>query len=69
MRQLILLQEKIAMLRENESLRKENDTVKNDQASLLKSKDFADGQVVALTKSLEALQKDLKDKEILVVFL
>ncbi|XP_057491573.1 LOW QUALITY PROTEIN: uncharacterized protein LOC130777300 [Actinidia eriantha] len=59
-------EEKIAMLRENESLRKENDKVKNDKASLLKSKDFADGQVMALTKSLEALQKDLKDKEILV---
>ncbi|GFY86766.1 HEAT repeat-containing protein [Actinidia rufa] len=59
-------EEKIAMLRENESLRKENEKVKNDKASLLKSKDFADGQVMALTKSLEALQKDLKDKEILV---
>ncbi|PSR87835.1 LisH domain and HEAT repeat-containing protein [Actinidia chinensis var. chinensis] len=59
-------EEKIAMLRENESLQKENGKLKTDEASLLKSKDLADCQVTALTRSLEALQKDLKDKEILV---
>ncbi|KAL6960962.1 hypothetical protein U1Q18_038727 [Sarracenia purpurea var. burkii] len=59
-------EEKIAMLRENESLLKENDKLKNEKDSLLKNKDLADGQVMALTRSLETLQKDLKDKEILV---
>ncbi|KAI3935545.1 hypothetical protein MKW92_052777 [Papaver armeniacum] len=34
--------------------------------SLLKNKDLADGQIMALTKSLEALQKDLKDRELQV---
>lgn len=59
-------EEKIAMLRENESLQKENDRLKHEKTTLLKSKDVADGQVTALTRSLETLQKDLKDKEILV---
>ncbi|KAG5527992.1 hypothetical protein RHGRI_028804 [Rhododendron griersonianum] len=59
-------EEKIAMLRENESLQKENDKLKHEKTTLLKSKDVADGQVTALTRSLETLQKDLKDKEILV---
>lgn len=63
-----MLQEKIAMLRENESLQKENDRLKHEKTTLLKSKDVADGQVTALTRSLETLQKDLKDKEILVIF-
>ncbi|KAF5950548.1 hypothetical protein HYC85_012541 [Camellia sinensis] len=55
------------MLRANESLLKENDKLKKEKVSLLKNKDLADGQVMVLTRSLEALQKDLKDKEILVV--
>ncbi|CAK9150667.1 unnamed protein product [Ilex paraguariensis] len=59
-------EEKIAMLRENESMLKENNRLKDEKQSLLKSKELADGQVMALTKSLEALQKDIKDKEILV---
>lgn len=59
-------EEKIAMLRESKSLVKENDKLKNEQQSLLKSKDMADAQVTLLAKSLEALQKELKDKEILV---
>ncbi|XP_027077488.1 uncharacterized protein [Coffea arabica] len=59
-------QEKITMLRENESLQKENDKLKKEKQSLLKSKDIADTQVVALMKSLEAFQKDIKDKEVLV---
>ncbi|KAH7847521.1 hypothetical protein Vadar_027150 [Vaccinium darrowii] len=59
-------EEKIAMLRENESLQKDNDKLKHEKATLLKSKDVADVQVTALTKSLETLQKDLKDKEVLV---
>lgn len=59
-------EEKIAMLRENESLVKENDKLKHEKQSLLKSKDMADAQVTVLAKSLEALQKEMKDKEILV---
>ncbi|KAM3285974.1 RAB11-binding protein RELCH [Capsicum chacoense] len=59
-------EEKIAMLRENTSLVKENEKLKNEQQSLLKSKDMADAQVTVLAKSLEALQKEMKDKEILV---
>ncbi|KAK3006157.1 hypothetical protein RJ639_015719 [Escallonia herrerae] len=58
--------EKIAMLRENESLVKESDNLKNEIQSLLKRKSLADGQIMALTKSLEALQKDVKDKETLI---
>lgn len=63
-----MLQEKIAILRENESLQKEYDRLKNEKQSLLKNKDLADGQVMALTKSLEALQNNIKEKEILVIF-
>lgn len=59
-------EEKIAMLRENELLVKENDKLKHEKQSLLKSKDMADAQVTVLAKSLEALQKEMKDKEILV---
>lgn len=64
----LMLQEKIAILRENESLQKEYDRLKNEKQSLLKNKDLADGQVMALTKSLEALQNNIKEKEILVIF-
>ncbi|KAG8384107.1 hypothetical protein BUALT_Bualt04G0083600 [Buddleja alternifolia] len=59
-------EEKIAMLREKESLLKENGSLKDNQQSLLKSKEMSDAQVQALTKSLEALQKDIKVKENLV---
>lgn len=51
------------MLRKNEALQKEKEKLNHEKASLLKSKDLADGQISALTKSLETLQKDLKDKE------
>lgn len=59
-------EEKIAMLRENESFHKENDRLKKDKQSLLKSKEMSDTQVAVLTKSLETLQKDIKDRENLV---
>ncbi|KAI3462561.1 hypothetical protein Pfo_019224 [Paulownia fortunei] len=52
-------EEKIATLREN-------DWLKNDKQSLLKSKEMSDAQIIALTKSSEALKKDVKDKENLV---
>ncbi|CAI9110642.1 OLC1v1010704C1 [Oldenlandia corymbosa var. corymbosa] len=59
-------EEKISLLRQCDSLEKENEKLKNEMQSLVKSKDMVDNQVLALMKSLEALQKDLKDKEILV---
>lgn len=59
-------EEKIAMLREKESLQKENEKLNHEKSSLLKNKDLSDCQISALTKALEAHQKDLKDKEKLV---
>ncbi|GLU10753.1 hypothetical protein SLE2022_275380 [Rubroshorea leprosula] len=56
-------EEKIAMLRENELLRKANESLKHEKQSLLKSKDLADGQISALTKAVEAkdiMVQDLK---------
>ncbi|CAH9132432.1 unnamed protein product [Cuscuta epithymum] len=59
-------EEKITMLRENESLLKENERLKHEKQALFKSKEMIDARVISLTKSLETLQKDIKDKEILV---
>jgi hypothetical protein len=59
-------EEKIAMLKENDSLLKESARLKDEMKSLIKNRDLADGQVMALTKSLESMQKDIKEKEILV---
>lgn len=56
------------MLRENEFMRKENGKLKKENQVLLKLKDKADSQAAALMKSLEALQKDIKEKEVQVVF-
>ena len=61
------MQEKITLLRENETLLKANKGLNQEKESLLKNKDLADAQIGALTKSLEAMQKDLKEKENLVV--
>ncbi|GER48064.1 HEAT repeat-containing protein [Striga asiatica] len=44
------------------ALQKENDRLK----SLVRNKEMSDAQVMVLTKSLESLQKDIKDKENLV---
>ena len=60
------MQEKIALLRDNETLLKANERLNQEKERLLKDKDLADGQIGALTKSLGPLQKDLKDKENLV---
>lgn len=59
-------EERINMLRENESLVKETEKLNSEKASLLKAKELADGQITILTKSLEAALKDLKEKEGLV---
>lgn len=54
------------MLRKNESLLKENEKLNHEKLCLVKNKDMAEGQISALNKSLESLNKDLKDKENLV---
>lgn len=56
-------EEKIAMLRENESLLKTNERLNNEKEKLLIAKDLSDNQISGLTKSLEAMQKDLKDRD------
>lgn len=64
----VILQEKIMMLQQNESLLKENERLQSDIDSLLKGKEMSDAQVLSLTKSLEVLQKDIKEKENRVTF-
>ncbi|KAI3785242.1 hypothetical protein L1987_44357 [Smallanthus sonchifolius] len=59
-------EEKFSMLKKNESLAKENDRLKLEKQSLLRSRDLADAQAASLKKSLESLQKDMKEKENLV---
>lgn len=54
------------MTRQNESLLESNKKLKHEKESLLRNKDLAEGQIGALTKSLEAMQKEVKDKESLV---
>ena len=44
-----------------------DERLNQEKESLLKDKYLADGQIAALTKSLEALQRDLKEKENMVV--
>ncbi|KAG5079513.1 hypothetical protein AAZX31_02G084600 [Glycine max] len=59
-------EEKFSLLRENETLLNANKRLNQEKENLLKNKDMADAQIVTLTKSLDAMQKDLKDKENLV---
>lgn len=63
----MLMQEKFSLLRENETLLNANKRLNQEKENLLKNKDMADAQIVTLTKSLDAMQKDLKDKENLVL--
>ncbi|TYI74500.1 hypothetical protein E1A91_D07G204200v1 [Gossypium mustelinum] len=56
-------EEKISMIRENDSLKEANESLNHEKLCLMKNKELAEGQINALTKSLEATQKDLKDKE------
>jgi len=51
------------MLREKESLIKENEKLKHERDCLLRNKEVADGQIAALTRSVDSLQKTLKEKE------
>ncbi|XP_022759283.1 lisH domain and HEAT repeat-containing protein KIAA1468-like [Durio zibethinus] len=59
-------EEKISMIRENDSLKKANESLNHEKECLMKNKNLAEGQMNALTKSLEAAQKDLKDKDKLI---
>lgn len=59
-------EEKIAMLRKNDELQKHNEKLHYEKELLSKGKELAEGQITALTKSSEALHRDLKDREILV---
>ncbi|KAB2057556.1 hypothetical protein ES319_A11G176900v1 [Gossypium barbadense] len=59
-------EEKISMIRENESLQKAIESLNYEKELLMKNKDLAEGQINALTKSLAATQKELKDKENLI---
>ncbi|XP_019154872.1 PREDICTED: lisH domain and HEAT repeat-containing protein KIAA1468 homolog isoform X2 [Ipomoea nil] len=52
-------EEKITMIRENESLIKENERLKHEKQALFKSKEMVDARVMSL-------QKDIKEKENLV---
>lgn len=51
------------MLRENKALREENARLIDEKDSLLRNKDLADGQIATFTKSVEATQRDLRDRE------
>lgn len=62
------IQENITQGQESNTLLIANERLKQENESLLKDKDMAYGQITDLTKSLEALHKDLKDKENMVVF-
>lgn len=59
-------EEKISILQENESLTKENVWLKMERDSMVKIKEVVDGQIASLTKYLEAAQKDLKERDLLV---
>jgi len=62
------MQEKFSLLQENEKLLKSNKKLNQEKETLLKNKDLADAQIGTLTKSLEAMQKDIRDKENQVVY-
>ncbi|CAI0547600.1 unnamed protein product [Linum tenue] len=59
-------EEKVAMIREKESLLTASGRLNEEKDRLLKNKELADNQISGLTKSLEALQKDVKDKDNLI---
>ncbi|CAN8300117.1 unnamed protein product [Cochlearia groenlandica] len=56
-------EEKIALLQESESLKKEIERLSKEKDGLLKSKENFEEQIDSLNKSTESLQKDLKDRE------
>ncbi|XP_058737574.1 uncharacterized protein LOC131609798 [Vicia villosa] len=56
-------EEKFSLLQENKTLLNSNQKLKLEKEALLKNKDLTDAQIGTLTKSLEAMQKDIRDKE------
>lgn len=56
-------EEKISILRENETLLKDNESLGAEKDALIKSREVANSQIAALRKSLEAAHKDIKEKE------
>ncbi|WJX77189.1 hypothetical protein P8452_60519 [Trifolium repens] len=56
-------EEKFSLLQENETLLKSNKKLNQENETLLKNKGLADAQIGTLTKSLEAMQKDIREKE------
>uniref|UniRef100_A0A0D9V1J2 LisH domain-containing protein n=1 Tax=Leersia perrieri TaxID=77586 RepID=A0A0D9V1J2_9ORYZ len=56
-------EEKISILRENETLLKDNEKLSAEKDSLVKNREVANSQIAALRKSLEAAHKDIKEKE------
>ncbi|XP_073223287.1 uncharacterized protein [Cicer arietinum] len=60
---LVATTEIFSLLQENETLLKLNKKLNQEKETLLKNKDLTDTQIGKLTKSLEAMQKDIRDKE------
>ncbi|WJX82614.1 hypothetical protein P8452_65349 [Trifolium repens] len=56
-------EEKFSLLQENETLLKSNKKLNQENKTLLKNKGLTDAQIGTLTKSLEAMQKDIREKE------
>jgi hypothetical protein len=61
------MQEKFSLLQENETLLKSNKKLNQENETLLMNKGLTDAQIGTLTKSLEAMQKDIREKENQVV--
>ncbi|CAN6445973.1 unnamed protein product [Victoria cruziana] len=59
-------EERMSILRENETLLKLRDVLLKEKESLTRAKEQSDGQLVTLSKSLETFQKETKDRENLI---
>lgn len=59
-------EEKLSMQQQNESLVKEIDKFKHEKQTLLRSRDLVDSQSSSLKKSLDSLQRDMKEKDNLI---
>jgi hypothetical protein len=60
-------EEKFSLLQEKETLLKSNKKLNQENETLLMNKGLTDAQIGTLTKSLEAMQKDIREKENQVV--
>jgi hypothetical protein len=57
------MKEKFSLLQEKETLLKSNKKLNQENETLLMNKGLTDAQIGTLTKSLEAMQKDIREKE------